>query len=384
MRRAKIEALGLAVGVFFACFVLGASANAGSMRNGSVGQGANVTGARPGPVLWAHYDTTHSFAPCPSGSPGGCNVGGNGDNIIRLINPNGSANPNIAGGSEQFVCAMIYVFDDAQEMGECGGCPISSADMATLSVLNDLTSNFGLGGNPDGNTRGVIAIVAAAPNGTDDQGHPTCDATNSPGYSVNAGSNLLGSIVHNQTVTTETGLRSGLTETPLFDDASGDQTNLTYLQEQCGTLVGNGTGGGQVFCTTDGVESWITVKIDDKDPQEFNFPSENEVDKTAVFRSKTATDHVTITITNDGGRGGPTTNFTFTSLTAPFSVSAEVKGDSVLGKNKEYSAGDVVSLDGGATLTITITFTPGIFPPNTKFTIEDTYRKSKVVVTLDP
>ena len=49
--------------------------------------------------------------------------GSNGDNILRLINPNGAANGNLAGAKEQTVCAMIYVFDAHQEMGACCGCP---------------------------------------------------------------------------------------------------------------------------------------------------------------------------------------------------------------------------------------------------------------------
>ena len=53
--------------------------------------------------------------------------GGAGDNILRLINPNGAANGNLAGAQEQTVCAMIYVFDDDEEMGECCGCPLSSS-----------------------------------------------------------------------------------------------------------------------------------------------------------------------------------------------------------------------------------------------------------------
>jgi len=43
----------------------------------------------------------------------------------------------------------------------------------------------------------------------------------------------------------------GITETALSDDAGGDPTNLTYLQERCGALVGNGTGGGICNCPTE-------------------------------------------------------------------------------------------------------------------------------------
>jgi Ice-binding-like len=69
---------------------------------------------------------------------------------------------------------------------------------------------------------------------------------------VTALNNLLGSITHNQAV--QAGPLNfnsailGLTEIALSDDAGGDPTNLTYLQEQCGALVGNGSGGGICNC----------------------------------------------------------------------------------------------------------------------------------------
>jgi hypothetical protein len=57
----------------------------------------------------------------------GCGYGGNGDNILRLISHNGNA--NAAFGAVTDACAMIYVFDDDEEMGECCGCPLSPADV---------------------------------------------------------------------------------------------------------------------------------------------------------------------------------------------------------------------------------------------------------------
>jgi hypothetical protein len=91
---------------------------AASLRNGSVGaQDTSVGG--PGEVLWTYFDTT--------------GPDGNGDNILTLINPNGSANPELVDDSPD-ACAMIYVFDDDQEMGECCGCPISPAGIETWSV----------------------------------------------------------------------------------------------------------------------------------------------------------------------------------------------------------------------------------------------------------
>jgi hypothetical protein len=187
-----------------------------------------------------------------------------------------------ATAKEQTVCAMIYVFDDDEEMGECCGCPLSSAQLATFSVARNLTSNWGLSSPKDAtlpfadNILGAIAIVASAPNtvgvlfgpfgssfvntgggGPAGQclGTACCDPTNVPGYSVTTADNLLGSITHNQFVVRPTddpitinSLTFGLTETALSDDAGGDPTNLVYLQSQCGALIGNGTGGGTCNC----------------------------------------------------------------------------------------------------------------------------------------
>jgi len=229
-----------------------------------------VTGALPGQVLWTYYETTEPFTSCntTSADSDGCNVGGNGDNIIRLINPNGAANTALQGAAAQPVCAMIYVFDDDEEMTACCGCVVTSAGLATFSVEANLTANIVNGGEgaADSKANGAIAIVAASLNpailtfGSPSNGkfcsvtqsgacNFGCDPTNHPGYSTTTANNLLGSITHNQAVAVNGGGSvSGLTEVGLFDDAGGDPTNLTYLQNQCGALVGNGTGAGQCNC----------------------------------------------------------------------------------------------------------------------------------------
>ena len=258
VRNHTIKGLALTAGALLVAVALSASANAGTLRRGSTGGGAVVTGALPGQVLWTYYETTEAFTACASttADPDGCNVGGNGDNIIRLINPNGSANPFLAGGIEQPVCAMIYVFDDDEEMGECCGCLVTSSGLLTISVEYNLTSNWGLSGGPENgeHNNGAIAIVASSPNA----GTPTapgCNPSNVPGYTVTTASNLLGSITHNQIVqindgtgTSSTFSTSGLTEIGLFDDAGGDPTNLNYLQNQCGAITGNGSGGALCRC----------------------------------------------------------------------------------------------------------------------------------------
>jgi hypothetical protein len=280
MRNYSVKRFALAAAVFMVAVGLLAFAQAGSLREGS-SAGSAATGALPGPVLWTYYETTEAAFPCPGPDPSDCNHGGNGDNILNLVNPNGSANANL-GGNDNSVCAMIYVFDDDQEMGECCGCPLTPAQLATFSVENNLMSNWGLSGGPEAGAHGhgAIAIVATAQNpaliasGLDSNGQSCtisqsgacnfgCDPTNLPGYRVTAVDSLLGSITHNQIVQAGPlnfpGAIVGLTELGLFDDGGGDPTNLIYLQNQCGALVGDGSGGGICNCSAAGHISFVRI-----------------------------------------------------------------------------------------------------------------------------
>jgi len=258
----KAKGLALVAGALLIGASMATSASAATLRRGSTGSGgAAISSGGPGEVLWTWYDTTeHRF------SDGAINVDGNGDNIIRLVNPVGSATPATSGLSTSNACAMIYVFDDDEEMGECCGCPITPTQMATISVEEDLTENWGIGPDVD-NDSGAIAIVAVAPNaavssvldfnpitgcsfssGAGPACNGGCDPGATPGWTVSGAKNLLGSITHNQTVYGSgfqgPSTTSGLTEVALFDDAGGDPNNLTYLQTQCSFLVGGFSGGG--------------------------------------------------------------------------------------------------------------------------------------------
>ncbi len=220
---------------------------------------ASAQAAEPGQVRWTFFDVLPIL---PGDPPLGAPFfnGANGDNILRLVNPNGAANGNLAGAKEQTVCAMLYVFDAQQEMGACCGCPISSAGMATFSVDHHLIANWSLGG-PFGVITGSLAVAAVTPNapltclGLSGACNGGCDPTNIPGYSVTAANNLLGSMTHNQfqaeIVGTDVQETVDITETGLFDDSAGDPNNVAYLQQQCGSLIGNGSGGGICSCPTE-------------------------------------------------------------------------------------------------------------------------------------
>lgn len=263
MRSHTLGRLALLTGASVLTVALPTLAPAQSMRNGGPTTPPAATGTLPGQVQWGHYETSLAFdADCtaPGSDSVGCDHGGNGDNILRLVNPNGAANPSIS-GQAQTVCAMIYVFDNDEEMGECCGCPISSAGSAAFSVEGNLLSNFI--GDPPGD--GLLAIVAAPqstalisfdPSNTNGKGclgsnsgacNIGCDPTNVPGYRTSSAANLLGSITRNQILTANSGASiAGLSETPLFGDAGGQPDTMLYLQGQCGAILGNSHTGG--FC----------------------------------------------------------------------------------------------------------------------------------------
>jgi hypothetical protein len=267
VKKYEVGGFVLLVSLFLAITATSVLAFSITTRDGLAGETpSDGQSLRPGQIQWTHYETTQPFDTCASTSaPEACKSGGAGDNILRLVNPNGSANPALLIGPEQTVCAMIYVLDDDQEMGECCGCPLSSVKMASFSVEHNLLSNFVLGGANDyGN--GAIAIIAAdqnpnlvalPPSKTNGQGCPAsqsgacntgCDPTNVPGYAVTTVNNLLGSVTHDQYVEAISGSVSGITETALFDDGQGNEANVLYLQFQCGILVGNGSGAGACSC----------------------------------------------------------------------------------------------------------------------------------------
>jgi hypothetical protein len=79
------------------------------------------------------------------------------DQTVRIINPGADA-PSFPPSS---LCAMIYVFDNKQELKECCGCLISTDGLAELSLNKNLISNPFDGRTPND---GDIKIISAAQN----------------------------------------------------------------------------------------------------------------------------------------------------------------------------------------------------------------------------
>jgi len=127
---------------------------------------------------------------------------GAGDSIIRLINPAGCGNgglPNPACTSETDLCAMIYVFDDDQDMGECCGCAITPNELFQLSVQNDLTQNWAL--SSADTDSGVVQIVSGQQNNlTDCVAARGCNGGCDPTIADIPSQSLVGSITNSQQI----------------------------------------------------------------------------------------------------------------------------------------------------------------------------------------
>jgi hypothetical protein len=137
-------------------------------------------------------------------------------------------NPGLTYGN---LCAMVYVFDNDQQLTECCGCVETHNGLRTLSVKHDLTSNPLTGVV---SSAGVIKIVSAAVNNS------PCDAT----ANVSPKANLRAWVTHIQNVISGS---YPITETESSDSTLG-ATELANLQAQCAFIGILGSGHGICSC----------------------------------------------------------------------------------------------------------------------------------------
>jgi len=146
-------------------------------------------------------------------------------------------NPGLTYGN---VCAMIYVYDNDQQLSECCGCVETHNGLRTLSVTTDLTKNP-LTGKVSSN--GVIKIVSAVPNGA------PCDPT----ANVVPTPNLRAWATHTQALLVNlgggAGLSYGVSETN-FQQSTLGRSELAALQQQCAFIHILGSGNGICTCGT--------------------------------------------------------------------------------------------------------------------------------------
>lgn len=162
------------------------------------------------------------------------NNGGALDQEVRIINP-GAYAPSYPPSN---LCAMIYVFNNDQELQECCGCLISPDGLLELSVNKNLTSNTFTGIKP---ANGDIKFVSALPN--DFFGGVPCDPTGggilpNGGYALNilATPDIRGWSTHVQT-------DGAITEDEL-QPATLSEGELDSLQEECYGIASVGSGFG--------------------------------------------------------------------------------------------------------------------------------------------
>ena len=145
------------------------------------------------------------------------NTSGAPDATVRVVND----------GYNGTLYAAYYVFDDSQEMSECGACQITADGINSESVNKNLTANPLTGRFLH---VGVIKLISTA------TGDPTA-TTPRPGLRPWA--------THIQAVASKTW---GVTETLFADSnlASGEQT---LLQNLCYYAIILGSGTGTISCT---------------------------------------------------------------------------------------------------------------------------------------
>jgi len=223
-----------AVVTFVVVSLMATSAHAFLRRPSPSGAGV------PGP----QDPSTYNVGYFDVGEPNSENGTGGGDNIVKLINP------TAANGT---LCAMIYVFDDDQEMGECCGCPLSPNKLLSLSVHNDLTSNWE--GNANDFDSGVIKIVSAVPNNVNPlpPAFPTCfsafgcNGGCDPTFPYSQTAALDGSIIK-ASRSLSAGGPSNVTETNMFAEGAPDATEETKLLTLCGFFGAFGNSSGHGIC----------------------------------------------------------------------------------------------------------------------------------------
>ena len=153
------------------------------------------------------------------------NASGAPDGTVRFIN-DGDTGGNLY--------AAIYVFDDSQELAECGACWISPDGLLSEDVKTELTSNPITGRIP---TRGVIKVISSS------SSNPA-STTPAPG--------LRGWATHIQRATPTSGAYA-TTEAPVADSnlAAGEESLLNSLCYYATLIGGSGLGSGQgtITCT---------------------------------------------------------------------------------------------------------------------------------------
>jgi hypothetical protein len=148
----------------------------------------------------------------------------NQDTAVRITNP-------AVTGKD--LCAMLYVFDQDQQMTECCGCKVSQDGLRTLSVNKDLLSN------PLTGVRSLSGTITLVP--AEYASNTSCNAS-----TITPSGKTLAWSTHVQSVsaTVSTVTEDAFSATPLGD------TESSSLQAQCYFVQQLGSGHGVCSCGT--------------------------------------------------------------------------------------------------------------------------------------
>jgi len=221
--------------------------------------------AQGGPTFFTHYyDVATSNSPSASGYGGKGASGGVGDGLVRIVNAGDET--AIQRGT---ICALIYVFDDIEEMQACCGCPITPDGLRTLSVINNVTKNFGV--NRGNMNAGVIDIISVAPNlllpkpvplppqiGSLSPSPFACDPSFQYGAKIGVPQSFLqyvpgmeAWITHSEANAPVPFNSGGMVKGVSVDEfvaANLDDTHFSELIDFCSFLISNGSGTGACSC----------------------------------------------------------------------------------------------------------------------------------------
>ncbi|HXX00707.1 MAG TPA: hypothetical protein VEJ00_05800 [Candidatus Acidoferrales bacterium] len=153
-------------------------------------------------------------------------VSGAPDATVRIDNPGTDSTYNL--------CAMIYVFDNDQQLTECCGCLVTANGLRTLSVGKNLTNNP-LTGVVSNN--GVIKIVSSTVNNS------PCEPAS--GVEPTPAVRAWASHIQNKV-----GSAYPVTETEFSDATLSEQEFSFNLEEQCYFAERLGSGHGICSCGT--------------------------------------------------------------------------------------------------------------------------------------
>jgi hypothetical protein len=155
------------------------------------------------------------------------NVAAAPDATLRFIND---------GDTAANLYASIYVFDDSQELQECGSCWISPDGLLSESVKHNLTANT-LTSKPV--YRGVIKVISSSTN------------AGGPSYTNTPATGIRGWATHIQSVANKYPYGAAAysqTETPLADSNLG-ASEKSLLENLCLFAQELGSGTGVISCT---------------------------------------------------------------------------------------------------------------------------------------